>query len=88
LPPEAEICGCNGVCKGKIVTAIDGGATYAGRGARRHQGQRLLRHLHRAGGKVMALTLGDSFTANANPPMCKCTDHTHEDVRRLIKSMG
>ena len=36
----------------------------------------------------MALTLGDSFTANANPAMCKCTDHTHEDVRRLIKAGG
>jgi nitrite reductase (NADH) large subunit len=36
----------------------------------------------------MAAALGDSFTANTNAPMCKCTDHTHEDVRRLIKSMG
>ena len=36
--------------------------------------------------QVLALTLGDSFKANANPPMCKCADHTHEDVRRLIKT--
>ena len=28
LPDEAEICGCNGVCKGKITTAItEGGLT-------------------------------------------------------------
>ena len=27
LPDEAEICGCNGVCKGRIVTAIAEGAT-------------------------------------------------------------
>src|SRR5690606_20793118 len=26
LPSEAEICGCNGVCKGAIVAAIGGGA--------------------------------------------------------------
>ena len=26
LPPEAEICGCNGVCKGQIVDAIGAGA--------------------------------------------------------------
>ncbi|TGD43894.1 NAD(P)/FAD-dependent oxidoreductase [Pseudotabrizicola sediminis] len=88
LPPEAEICGCNGVCKGKIVTAIGGGATTL----------ELVRSTTKASAscgtctglveQVMALTLGDSFSANANPPMCKCTDHTHEDVRRLIKSMG
>ncbi|MEM7423959.1 MAG: FAD-dependent oxidoreductase, partial [Pseudomonadota bacterium] len=26
LPDEAEICGCNGICKGQITTAIAGGA--------------------------------------------------------------
>lgn len=88
LPPEAEICGCNGVCKGKIVTAIEGGANTL----------EMVRTTTKASAscgtctglveQVMALTLGDGFVANANPPMCKCTDHTHEDVRRLIKSMG
>jgi len=88
LPPEAEICGCNGVCKGKITAAIDGGAHTL-------DAVRLATKASASCGtctglveQVMALTLGDSFTANANPPMCKCTDHTHEDVRRLIKSMG
>ncbi|WP_126974633.1 nitrite reductase large subunit NirB [Frigidibacter oleivorans] len=88
LPPEAEICGCNGVCKGRIVQAIEGGATTVD----------LIRATTKASAscgtctglveQVMALTLGDGFTANANPPMCRCTEHTHEDVRRLIKSMG
>jgi nitrite reductase (NADH) large subunit len=88
LPPEAEICGCNGVCKGRIVDAITGGANTLD----------MVRTATKASAscgtctglveQVMALTLGDGFTANANPPMCKCTDHTHEDVRRLIKSMG
>ncbi|MFN3661855.1 nitrite reductase large subunit NirB, partial [Yoonia sp.] len=88
LPPEAEICGCNGVCKGKIITAITDGADTLD----------AIRTVTKASAscgtctglveQVMALTLGDGFTANANPPMCKCTDHTHEDVRRLIKTMG
>lgn len=88
LPPEAEICGCNGVCKGTIMAAIDGGADTID----------LVRATTKASAscgtcsglveQVMAFRLGDGFTANANPPMCKCTDHTHEDVRRLIKSMG
>lgn len=88
LPPEAEICGCNGVCKGQITRAIEGGAHSLD----------AVRGLTKASAscgtctglveQVMALTLGDGFAANANPPMCKCTDHTHEDVRRLIKTMG
>uniref|UniRef100_UPI00396C6788 nitrite reductase large subunit NirB n=1 Tax=Paracoccus sp. TaxID=267 RepID=UPI00396C6788 len=88
LPPEAEICGCNGVCKGQITAAIEGGATTLD----------ALRGLTKASAscgtctglveQVMALTLGDGFAANANPPMCKCTDHTHEDVRRLIKAIA
>jgi nitrite reductase (NADH) large subunit len=88
LPPEAEICGCNGICKGKIVSAIQGGAVTldAVRGATKASSScgtctGLVE-------QVMALTLGNAFTANANPPMCKCTDHPHEDVRRLIKARG
>ena len=30
LPPDAEICGCNGISKGTIVDAIEGGATDLG----------------------------------------------------------
>ena len=88
LPPEAEICGCNGVCKGKIVEAVLGGANTLD----------LVRATTKASAscgtctglveQVMALTLGDGFVANTNPAMCKCTDHTHEDVRRLIKAQG
>ena len=86
LPPESEICGCNGVCKGKIVDAVLAGANTL----------ELVRSQTKASSscgtctglveQVMAVTLGDAFVVNVNPPMCKCTDHTHEDVRRLIKA--
>ncbi|MDQ7260980.1 nitrite reductase large subunit NirB [Paracoccus sp. PS-1] len=88
LPPEAEICGCNGVCKGTIVAAVQGGAHTLD----------AVRACTKASGscgtctglveQVMKLTLGDGFVAPAPAGMCKCTDHSHEDVRRLIKSMG
>ena len=88
LPPEAEICGCNGVCKSKIVDAIHAGSTTLD----------LVRATTKASAscgtctglveKVMALTLGDAFSAAVNPAMCKCTDHTHEEVRRMIKAGG
>ncbi|WP_199257509.1 nitrite reductase large subunit NirB [Paracoccus binzhouensis] len=88
LPPEAEICGCNGVCKGTITEAVLNGATTLD----------AVRACTKASGscgtctglveQVMKLTLGDGFVAPAPAGMCKCTDHSHEDVRRLIKSMG
>lgn len=88
LPPEAEICGCNGVCKGKIVTAIQGGATTLDMVRASTKASSSCGTCTGLVEQVMALTLGASFKANANPPMCKCTDHTHEDVRRLIKASG
>ncbi|PKP74723.1 MAG: nitrite reductase large subunit [Alphaproteobacteria bacterium HGW-Alphaproteobacteria-6] len=88
LPPEAEICGCNGVCKGRIMQAVEAGA----------QSLDAVRALTKASAscgsctglveQVMALTLGDGFRTATNPPMCRCTDHMHEDVRRLIRAQG
>ncbi|MGA0542213.1 nitrite reductase large subunit NirB [Neotabrizicola sp. VNH66] len=88
LPPEAEICGCNGVCKGRIVQAVEGGATSLDAVRAQTKASASCGTCTGLVEKVMALCLGDSFKADANPPMCKCTDHTHEDVRRLIKSQG
>ena len=86
LPLDAEICGCNGICKGEIVDAIEAGATDLG----------AVRAVTKASGscgtctglveQVLATTLGDDFVMPTAQPMCGCTDLTHEDVRRLIKS--
>ena len=86
LPPEAEICGCNGVCKSRIMTAIQGGAVTLEAVRAQTKASSSCGTCTGLVEKVMALTLGDAFQANANPPMCKCTDHTHEDVRRLIRA--
>ncbi|MBH1974666.1 MAG: NAD(P)/FAD-dependent oxidoreductase [Rhodobacteraceae bacterium] len=88
LPPSAEICGCNGVCKGKIVAAVLAGANTLDLVRGKTKASASCGSCTGLVEQVMAVTLGDGFTANANPPMCKCTDHTHEDVRRLIKSIG
>ena len=88
LPPEAEICGCNGVCKGTIVGAIEGGAGDLG--AVRSQTKASASCGSCAGlvDQLLQVTLGDAFKAPAAQPMCGCTDLSHEDVRRLIKSRG
>ena len=86
LPRDAEICGCNGICKGQIEDAIAAGATDLG----------AVRAVTKASGscgtctglveQVLAVSLGDDFVIPAAQSVCGCTEMTHEDVRRMIKS--
>ncbi|KAA2315538.1 NAD(P)/FAD-dependent oxidoreductase [Pseudooceanicola sediminis] len=86
LPPEAEICGCNGVCKGAITAAIEGGATDLGAIRATTKASASCGTCTGLVEQVLSVTLGDDFVRPAAQPVCKCTDLTHEDVRRLIKS--
>ena len=86
LPLDAEICGCNGVCKGTIVDAIGAGAVDLG-------GVRSVTKASASCGtctglveQLLEVTLGDAYAAPEAAPMCGCTDLSHEDVRRLIKT--
>ncbi|MXP40521.1 nitrite reductase large subunit [Altererythrobacter soli] len=83
LSDDAEICGCNGVTKGKVVQCILGGA--ASLDAVR-SGCKASASCGSCTGLVeslLALTLGDEVQAGAKT-MCKCTSFGHDDVRRLI----
>ncbi|MBB6181515.1 nitrite reductase large subunit NirB [Pseudorhizobium flavum] len=89
LPDDAEICGCNGVCKGKIAGAI------ASRGLTTLEEVRAHTKASASCGtctglveQLMTLTLGDRYNPAAVTPMCPCTDLGHDDVRRLIKAKG
>lgn len=86
LPPEAEICGCSGVCKGTIVAAIDGGATTLAQIKAQTKASASCGTCTGLVEQVLASTLGDAFEMPAAQPVCGCTDLTHEDVRRLIKA--
>ncbi|AOZ67911.1 nitrite reductase large subunit [Rhodobacter xanthinilyticus] len=86
LPPEAEICGCNGVCKGKIVEAIQNGATTLDAIKASTKASASCGSCTGLVEQVMAVTMGDAFVLPSATPMCKCTELTHEDVRLLIKS--
>ncbi|WP_201832037.1 nitrite reductase large subunit NirB [Microvirga zambiensis] len=87
LPDDAEICGCNGVCKGKIVQAITDKGLGSLAEVRAHT--KASASCGTCTGlveQVMALTLGDKFAKSAVEPMCGCTDLGHDDVRRLIRA--
>ena len=85
LPADAEICGCNGVCKGQIVTAIDAGASDLGAVRAQTKASASCGTCTGLVEQVLATTLGDAFALPTAQPVCGCTDLSHEDVRRLIK---
>ena len=86
LPPDAEICGCNGVCKGDIVTAIEGGSTDLAAIKATTKASASCGTCTGLVEQVLAVTLGDDFVMPAAQSICGCSDLTHEDVRLLIKS--
>ncbi len=86
LPDTAEICGCNGVCKGKIVSAInEHGLTSLEEVRTKTKASGSCGSCTGLVEQLLELTLGDSYAAaSAIKPLCKCTDLSHDDVRRLI----
>jgi len=89
LPDDAEICGCNGVCKGQIVETINGKGLTNLDDVRAHT--KASASCGTCTGLVeqlMSVTLGDAYNPDAVAAMCACTDLGHGDVRRLIKAKG
>jgi nitrite reductase (NADH) large subunit len=89
LSDDAEICGCNGVSKGKVVACITGGAetldaVRAGCKASASCGSctGLVESL-------LAVTLGEDYGGERDVrTVCKCTSFGHDDVRREIVAQG
>jgi len=87
LADDAEICGCNGVCKGAITGAIkDKGLSTLDEVRAHTKASASCGTCTNLVEGLMALTLGDRFDASAPKAMCGCTHLPHGDVRRLIKA--
>ncbi|WP_417812597.1 nitrite reductase large subunit NirB [Thalassospira alkalitolerans] len=86
LPRDAEICGCNGICKGQIEDAIAAGASDLGAIKATTKASASCGSCTGLVEQVLAVTLGDDFVMPAAASICGCTDMSHEDVRRMIKS--
>ena len=85
LPPDAEICGCNGICKSKITDAIAAKGLTSIDDVRAHtKASASCGSCTGLVEKLLVLSLGDGYQPNAVQAMCKCTDLGHADVRRLI----
>ncbi|MEL6594819.1 MAG: nitrite reductase large subunit NirB [Pseudomonadota bacterium] len=88
LPRDAEICGCNGICKGQIEDAILAGADDLAAVKSTTKASASCGTCTGLVEQVLAVTLGDDFVMPAAQSVCGCTEMTHEDVRRLIKSQA
>ncbi|MGV1756975.1 nitrite reductase large subunit NirB [Rhizobium sp. A22-96] len=87
LPDDAEICGCNGVCKGKITSTISAKGLTSLDDVRAHtKASASCGSCTGLVEQLMSITLGDAYNPKAVQPMCTCTELGHDDVRRLIKA--
>jgi nitrite reductase (NADH) large subunit len=87
LSDDAEICGCNGVCKGDIVSAISKHGLFTLEDVRSHT--KASSSCGSCTGLVEALlssTVGEGYDASPNKqPICKCTEYSHDVVIATIK---
>jgi nitrite reductase (NADH) large subunit len=87
LSDGAEICGCNGVSKGQVVSCIAKGAHSLDAVRSSCKASASCGSCTGLVETLLALTLGDQVEAGPKT-MCKCTSFGHDDVRREIVAQG
>ena len=90
LADDAEICGCNGVCKGDIVQSISKNGLFTLEDVRAHtKASSSCGSCTGLVEAILASTVGEGYDDKpSKKPMCGCTTHSHDDVRRTIKEHG
>jgi len=87
LSDDAEICGCNGVSKERVVASIMGGACSLDAVRSSCKASASCGSCTGLVETLLALTLGDAVEAGPKT-LCKCTSFGHDDVRREIVAQG
>src|SRR5213596_108733 len=88
MSDDAEICGCNGVCKGAIVKAISEKKLFTIDDVRAHtKASSSCGSCTGLVEQLLAFTVGGAYQPQQakTKPLCACTDHTHEEVRKAIR---
>ena len=87
LSNDAEICGCNGVCKGDIVDSIVKKGLFTLDDVRAHtKASSSCGSCTGLVESILASTVGEGYSAApSKKPMCNCTEHSHDEVIRAIK---
>jgi nitrite reductase (NADH) large subunit len=86
MPDDAEICGCNGVCKGTIVNAITQKGLFTLEDVRAHtKASSSCGSCTGLVEQLLASCVGqDTAPTQKKKPMCPCTTYTHDEVRTAI----
>ncbi len=87
MPDDAEVCGCNGVCKGRIVATIKDKGLFTLDDVRRHtKASSSCGSCTGLVEQILAATLGGDYSAAPKQkPICACTERSHADVRAAIR---
>jgi nitrite reductase (NADH) large subunit len=88
LADAAEICGCNGVCKGTIVKAIKEKGLFSLDEVRKHtKASSSCGSCTGLVEQILASVVGGAYQPadTKTKPMCGCTDLTHEQVRQAVR---
>ncbi|NOZ53443.1 MAG: NAD(P)/FAD-dependent oxidoreductase [Gammaproteobacteria bacterium] len=87
MSDEMEVCGCNGVCKGDIITAITKKGLFTLDDVRAHtKASSSCGSCTGLVEQILASTLGGDYSAAPHSkPLCKCTDFSHDEVQAAIK---
>lgn len=87
MSDNTEICGCNGVKKSTILAAIaEHGLTNIDDVRARTKASASCGSCSGLVEGLLKLQLGSAYAPDAVKPMCKCTIHGHDEVRRRIIS--
>lgn len=86
MDDSAEICGCNGVCKGDIVKAIDEHGLFTLEDVRAHtKASSSCGSCTGLVEQLIASTLGGEYSESPQKkPLCGCTEHTKQEVHDFI----
>jgi len=88
MPDTAEVCGCNGVCKGDIVKAIKTHGLFTIDDVRKHtKASSSCGSCTGLVEQILASTVGGAYQPadTKDKPVCGCTDHSHGEVRAAIR---
>jgi nitrite reductase (NADH) large subunit len=87
MSDDMEVCGCNGVCKKDITTAIIDKGLFTLDDVRSHtKASSSCGSCTGLVEQILATTLGGDYSETPREKsLCKCTDHTHAEVRKTIR---
>ncbi|MGE3772275.1 MAG: nitrite reductase large subunit NirB [Gammaproteobacteria bacterium] len=87
MADDAEVCGCNGVCKGAIVRAIREHRLFTLEDVRRQtKASASCGSCTGLVEQILMATAGADYSATPTAKaLCGCTDRTHAEVRRAIR---